>query len=309
MSVVARVPRSSRRRGAASRPLAGWAFNLPYLLGFAVVYVAPVAYAVWESLHRLKRSGLGFGAPTTVFSGWANFAAALGDSTFWSGLLRVVLIAVVEIPVVLGLALLLALVLDLAKSRLTRYVRVAFLVPYMVPAVVATLVWLYLYSPVASPVVAAVKNLGGTLDFFSPGNTYLSIGNVLVWEQIGFNMILFAAALQAIPADLFEAARLDGAGEVRIAWSVKIPAVRPVLVLTGMFSIIGMLQLFTEPQILRQLAPESISADFTPMQSIYATAFSAGNYNASAAMSVVLAVVTGVLAFVFYRVTNRRTAL
>jgi len=305
MSVVDDAPPA--RRGAASRAWTapGWAFNLPYLLGFLAVYVAPVGYAIWQSTHQEKRSGLGFGAPKVVFTGFQNFSQVLGDGAFWTSLLRVVAVAAVEIPVVLGLALVLALLLDVVKSRLARYFRVAFLVPYMVPIVVATLVWLYLYSPVASPLVAAFHGL----NFFTPVTTYLSIGNVLVWAQIGFNMILFAAALQAIPGDLFEAARLDGAGEPRIAWSIKIPAVRPVLVLTGMFSIIGMLQLFTEPQILRQLAPQAISMDFTPMQSIYAAGFSANNYDYAAAMSVVLAVVTGILAFVFYRITNRRTVL
>jgi multiple sugar transport system permease protein len=308
MSDVARAPRRVRgagRSGAAK----GFAFNVPYVLGFLAVYVAPVGYAIWQSLHQEKRSGLGFGPPSTVFSGFANFRTVLGDSSFWSSMVRVMLIAVVEIPVVLGLALLMALLLDSVGGRISKYFRVGFLVPYMVPAVVATLVWLYLYSPVASPVVSAVKHFGGTLDFFSSANTYLSIGNVLVWEQIGFNMILIAAALQAVPRELFEAARLDGAGELRIAWSIKVPAVRPVLVLTGMFSIIGMLQLFAEPLILRMLAPQSITADFTPMQSIYSTAFSAANYDYAAAMSVVLAVVTGILAFVFYRITNRRAAL
>ena len=308
MSIEARAPRP---RSAASRSgnRKGWAFNLPYVLGFLAVYVTPVGYAVWQSLHQEKRSGLGFGAPTTIFSGFANFADVFKDGDFWHSMLRVLLIAAVEIPVVLGLALAMALVLDVAKARVAKYFRVGFLIPYMVPTVVATLVWLYLYSPVASPMISAVKSLGGTLNFFTPVNTYLSIGNVLVWEQIGFNMILIAAALQAVPPDLFEAARLDGAGELRIAWAIKVPAVRPVLVLTGMFSIIGMLQLFAEPLILRMLAPQAISSNFTPMQTIYSTAFSNANYDYAAAMSVVLAVVTGILAFAFYRITNRRAAL
>jgi len=314
MSGEAGTPRlrgmtSRAGRGRRAQGIKGLAFTLPYVLGFLAVYLAPVGYAVWQSVHQQKRSGLGFGAPTTVFSGLANFTAVLRDSGFWSSLLRVLLIAAVEIPVVLGLALVMALLLDSTKARMAKYFRVAYLVPYMVPTVVATLVWLYLYSPVASPVISTVKHLGGTLDFFTPVNTYLSIGNVLVWEQTGFNMILIAAALQAVPRELFEAARIDGAGELRIAWSVKIPAVRPVLVLTGMFSIIGMLQLFAEPLILRQLAPQAIGTGFTPMQSIYQTAFSTSNYDYAAAMSVVLALVTGILAFAFYRLTNRRTAL
>ena len=296
------------RQGARSGAAKGWLFNLPYILGFLGVYVAPVVYAVWQSTQKQMRSGLGFGTPRTVFAGFGNFSTVLSDSGFWSSVVRVILIAVVEIPIVLGLALLMALLLDVVGRRTAKYFRFGFLVPYMVPGVVATLIWLYLYSPVASPFVSAAKSLGTTIDFFSSVTTYFSLGNVLVWEQIGFNMILISAALQAVPRELFEAARLDGAGETRIAWSVKVPAVRPVLVFTGMFSIIAMLQLFTEPLILRQLNPGAISTTFTPMQSIYTSTFSDLDYDYAAAMSVVLALVTGVLAFVFYRFTNRRAA-
>lgn len=300
--------RPRRRRSARLGTRKGWLFNLPYILGFLGVYVAPVAYALWQSTQKQMRSGLGFGAPRTVFAGFGNFSSVLGDSDFWSSVIRVILIAVVEIPVVLGLALVMALLLDVVGKRTAKYFRLGFLVPYMVPGVVATLLWLYLYSPVASPFISAAKHFGTTIDFFGSVSTYFSLGNVLVWEQIGFNMILISAALQAVPRELFEAARLDGAGEARIAWSVKVPAVRPVLVFTGMFSIIAMLQLFTEPIILRQLNPGAISTTFTPMQSIYTSTFSDLNYDYAAAMSVVLALITGVLAFVFYRFTNRRAA-
>jgi multiple sugar transport system permease protein len=300
--------RPGKRRSARSGAAKGWLFNLPYILGFLGVYVAPVVYAVWQSTQKQMRSGLGFGTPRTVFAGFGNFSTVLSDSGFWSSVVRVILIAVVEIPIVLGLALLMALLLDVVGRRTAKYFRFGFLVPYMVPGVVATLIWLYLYSPVASPFVSAAKSLGTTIDFFGSVTTYFSLGNVLVWEQIGFNMILISAALQAVPRELFEAARLDGAGETRIAWSVKVPAVRPVLVFTGMFSIIAMLQLFTEPLILRQLNPGAISTTFTPMQSIYTSTFSDLDYDYAAAMSVVLALVTGVLAFVFYRFTNRRAA-
>jgi ABC-type sugar transport system permease subunit len=304
------VPTGRRRphRYARSGAAKGWAFNLPYIIGFLTVYVVPVGYALWQSTHKQMRSGLGFGTPTIAFAGFQNFAAVLADGDFWASMLRVVLIAVVEIPVVIGLALLMALLLDVVGRRTAKYFRLGYLVPYMVPGVVATLIWLFLYSPAASPIISTVKGLGGTLDFFTSVNTYLSIGNVLVWEQVGFNMILISAALQAVPRELFEAARIDGAGETRIAWSIKIPAVRPVLVFTGMFSIIGMLQLFTEPLILRQLDPAAISTTFTPMQSIYTSTFSDLNYDYAAAMSLVLALVTGMLALVFYRFTSLRTA-
>ncbi|MEY9834849.1 carbohydrate ABC transporter permease [Streptacidiphilus sp. EB103A] len=310
-------PRGGARRGAGRRARAGRSragavkgllFTLPFVAGFLFVYVAPVGYAVFQSLHQQKRSGLGFGAPRTVFTGLTNYVNTFSDPSFWGSLVRVALFGAVEIPVMLGLALLMALLLDGVAARAVRLFRLGFLIPYTVPGVVAALVWMYLYSPVVSPITDTFKHLGATVGFFGPVSTYLSIGNVLVWEQVGFNMILISAALQAVPRELFEAARIDGASEARIAWSIKVPTVRPVLVFTGMFSIIGALQLFNEPMILRQEAPGAIPTDFTPMQMIYTTAFGTTDYDYAAALSTVLAVVTGILAFVFYRTTNRRTA-
>ena len=83
----------------------------------------------------------------------------------------------------------------------------------------------------------------------------LAIMNIVNWEFIGYNMIIIYAALRSIPGELYEAARVDGASEKRIAWSIKIPAIRPALLLTVIFSVIGTFQLFTEPQLMRTLAP------------------------------------------------------
>jgi multiple sugar transport system permease protein len=119
-------------------------------------------------------------------------------------------------------------------------------------------------------------------------------------------MILIYSALQAIPGELYEAARIDGASERRIAWSIKVPNIRAVLVLTGMFSLIGRLQLFVEPLFFRQIGPQAISKDWSPMLMIYTESFQKNDYHYAAALSIILALVTGVLAFVFYRMTNRK---
>lgn len=283
----------------------GFLFATPFVIGFLAVYVLPVAYAVWQSLFQTKRSGLGFGPTRTVYAGAANFTKVFGDSSFWHGMLRVGLFGAVQIPVMLALALLMALLLDSPAVRAVRLFRVGFLVPYVIPAVVGTLIWLFLYSPTATPLTKVFSSF----DFTGSGDAYWTIGNLLIWQGIGLNMILIYAALQAIPGELYEAARLDGASETRIALSVKIPNLRGILVLTGMFSLIGRLQLFAEPLMLRQVGPRAIPDDFAPMQLIYRVVFLQNDYNYGAALSLLLAVVTGILAFVFYRVTNRKTAL
>ncbi|MHC5904226.1 carbohydrate ABC transporter permease [Streptomyces sp. S6] len=293
--------RRKRRRGGAK----GLLFMLPFLLGFLLTYVVPIGYAFGQSLQEKKSSGIGFGPTRTVFAGFAHFSAILADGGFWTAMLRTLLFGAAQIAVMLGVSLLLALLLDGVAARAVRFFRAGLLIPYVIPGVVSTLIWLFLYSPTASPIADL---LGSDVSFFGGVNTYLSLGNLLTWQGIGFNMILISASLQALPRELYEAARIDGAKEWRIAWSIKVPNITGILVLTGMFSLIGRLQLFTEPLFLRYVAPESISTDFTPMLEIFDRAFKTGDYQYAAAESLVLAVVTGILAFVFYRVTNRKVS-
>ncbi|UIX29219.1 carbohydrate ABC transporter permease [Streptomyces sp. GQFP] len=298
--------RTSPRRAGTRGAYKGVLFTLPFLVGFLFTYVLPIAYAFNQSLREKKSSGIGFGPTKVVYTGFSNFATILSDGAFWSSMLRTLLFGAAQITVMLGISLLLALLLDGVAARAVRFFRAGLLIPYVVPSVVSTLMWLFLYSPTASPILDLADRAGVHLSLFGGLNTYLSLGNLLTWQGIGFNMILISASLQALPRELYEAARIDGAREWRIAWSIKVPNITGILVLTGMFSLIGRLQLFAEPLLLRYVAPESISTDFTPMMEIFDKAFKTGNYQYAAAESLVLAVVTGILAFVFYRVTNRK---
>jgi multiple sugar transport system permease protein len=185
--------------------------------------------------------------------------------------------------------------------------RILLLVPYMIPGVVAAIVWLNLYSPDVGPLTPLGEIFGFSWNFFAPSMVWPSIGNLLTWHGIGYNMVIIYSALQGVPRDLFEAARLDGASELRIARSIKIPFVRGALVLTGMLSIIQMLQIFNEPALFRNVTPQTVSDSFTPIMIIYNQAFNAGNYHYAAALSVLLALILGVASFLFYRFTSKET--
>ena len=117
-------------------------------------------------------------------------------------------------------------------------------------------------------------------------------------------MLIIFSSLQAIPQEIFEAARTDGAGQLRIAWSIKIPIVFPAIIMTFVFSIIGTLQLFNEPQVFRTIT-NSVSSTYTPNMVVYSTSL-VPNYNLSAAYSVALAIATFILSFVFLKVTQKR---
>jgi multiple sugar transport system permease protein len=285
----------------------GAAFTVPFQLGFVFLYLLPIGYAVYQSLYRSQSSGLGLGGATDEFSGLDNYQQGLTDSAFMGSVLRVVLFACVQIPIMLLVSLVLALFLDALSSRMAGRFRILLLVPYMIPGVVAAIVWLNLYSPDVGPLTPLGEIFGFSWNFFAPSMVWPSIGNLLTWHGIGYNMVIIYSALQGVPRDLFEAARLDGASELRIARSIKIPFVRGALVLTGMLSIIQMLQIFNEPALFRNVTPQTVSDSFTPIMIIYNQAFNAGNYHYAAALSVLLAVILGIASFLFYRFTSKET--
>ncbi len=302
----ARATRRGRLRRGWSTP---YLFILPFAVLFIVFFIVPILYAVEQSLYRAQRSGLGLGGPpTVVFNGLNNFRDVFTDGAFWEGLGRVVLYGVVQVPVMLGLALILALLLDSTVVRFKAFFRLAFFVPFAVPGVIAAILWGYLYNPDVSPIVKGLHALGSTVDLLGPNTILWSIANVVTWVWTGYNMLILYSALQAIPSEIYEAARIDGCTGLGIARYIKIPLVAPALVLTCVLSIIGTLQLFNEPQVFKGFS-NNISSTFTPNIYAYNTAFGSNDYYYAAALAVVLALFTFVLSFGFLRLTRQQSGV
>ncbi|MFE7624805.1 carbohydrate ABC transporter permease [Streptomyces sp. NPDC057509] len=308
---VAAAPPGARASGrpVRHRPLSRAAkpllFCAPFLVLFAGMYLAPIIYAAVSSLSTIRRSGLGLTAPTKVFDPLGNYTRALHDDAFIGSLGRVALFGVVQVPVMLGLALGLALLLDAKSARGKGFFRLAGFLPYAVPGVSAALIWSFMYSPLSSPVNRFLAHAGVDVPFFDSDVVLWSVANIVTWSWAGYNTIIIYAALQSIPAEVLEAARVDGAGAFRTAWSIKVPAVRGALVLTTVFSVIGSAQLFNEPAVLQPVSAGSISSAFTPIMSAQ-SAVAAGNYPYAAAQSVILALLVGVVSITFFKITGRR---
>ena len=266
----------------------------PFAVLFLLFYVLPIIFAIGQSLLVVRREGT-FGKAELVFGGLAQYALVFQDEAFWTSMLRMLTFGVVQVPVMLGLALVFALLLDSPLLKGKRFFRLAFFVPYAVPGVIAAIMWGSLFSPNLSPFTALTKNV----DFLGADLVLWSIANVVTWVYVGYNMLIIYSSLLSIPSEIYEAARLDGAGQFRIAWSIKIPLVRPAIVMTAIFSIIGTLQLLAEPQVFRSFS-SAVTSTFTPNMTVYATA-SIPNANLAAAFSVVLAVTTFVLSFGFMK--------
>jgi len=159
------------------------------------------------------------------------------------------------------------------------------------------------YAPATSPVIQLLGDVGLHLDPLRSGTQTWTIGNVAIWTYAGFNCLIFLTGLSAIDPSLLEAARIDGAGRVRIALRIKLPLLMPSIMLALIFNLIGTLQLFTEPTVLRSIT-NAISSRWSP--SMFAYAEAAGNrYSYAAAISTVLALATALLSFALLYVPRR----
>ena len=284
--------------------MAGWGFVTPFLLVFAFALVAPIGYAIYLSLFRQQLIG------GNAFVGFANYSTALTDPRFWVSVRRVALFLIVQVPVMLALALLAALALDSARLRWAPLYRLSIFLPYSVPAVVAALMWGFIYGRQFGLVAHLSSALHvGLPDPFSGSWILASIGNVVTWEFTGYNMLIFFAALRAVPGELYEAAEIDGANQIRIVTGIKLPALRPAMVVATVFSVIGSLQLFTEPQVLQQVSPDTIPTNFTPNMYAYNLSFNGQQYNYSAAIAIVMGVLTVIAAATVQVIGRRRAAV
>jgi len=283
-----------RRRSIHRQTGTGLLFVAPFTVLLVVFLLLPLGYAFKLSLYRSTLIG------GDVFSGLGNYQDVWADPEFRRGVYRVLLFGLVQTPVMIGLALLAALLLDSLTSRFARLFRLAMFAPYAVPVAIGALMWGYLYSPDLGPLHA---------DLLSQHLALISMGNIVTWQWAGYNMIILYSALQGLPREVLEASRVDGAGHLRTAISVKTPMISSALVLTVIFTIIGTLQFFVEPLLLQPLNPGTITNSYTPNIYAFHQAFSYQQYNYSAAVSFALGAVVFVGSYLFLFLTRKRSGL
>ena len=305
MTATAERPRRRISRQARHQAISGWLFALPFVLLFCVVFIAPIVISVSEGFHRdlPKGDGLfGGGELVRTWVGWQNFQEVATNPAFWSGVGRVMLFGAFQIPVMIGAALLLALLLDSHLVRRPGLWRLSYFLPFAIPGLVAAILWRFLYQPSLSPFAGVFP-----IDFFGENVILFSMANMTTWTYTGYNMLIFLAALQAIPGDLYEAARIDGASGWQITTRIKIPLVRGAALLAVLLSIIGTVQLFNEPAVLQHVATW-MPADYTPMMMAYNTAYgtlSPGGAGPASAVTILMALVAGVLAFIYAMIQRK----
>jgi multiple sugar transport system permease protein len=302
MAVVSReAPAGAGAHPSRRRALTGFLFFAPFLVVFLATIVAPLVYALGLSLFRRRLIG------GTTFVGLDNYLRAATDPQFLAGIGRVGLFLVIQVPVMLLLALFVALAIDSRRVWWPKLFRLGVFVPYAVPSVVGALMWGFLYGGQFGLTGQLAEAFGvDPPDLLGSSLMLASLANIVTWQFVGYNMLILYAALRAIPQDLYDAAEVDGAGEFRKVWSVKLPALRPALLLATIFSVIGSFQLFTEPKVMTDLSPAVIGTSYTPNIYAYELAFNGQLVDYAAAISVLLGLVTIVVAYVVQLTTARR---
>ncbi|MET7739411.1 sugar ABC transporter permease [Streptomyces sp. NPDC005385] len=290
--------RRGQRRAAAL-------FVTPFFVLFAAVMVAPIGYAVWMSLFQERSSGLGFGGSERVFSGLGNYTKALSDGGFRASFAHIALYCALYIPVMIGGSLVLALLVDSAMARAKRFFQLALFLPHAIPGLIASIIWIYLYTPGLSPVLDGIGALGGSWDFYSNDHVLSSMVNLCAWQWIGYNMVIFYAALQAVPRETIEAAVVDGAGAIRTALQIKVPLIASAVVMTVLFTCVGAIQIFTEPKLLNQRGAPSVDTEWSPTLFIWKAGFVQHDYGLAAAASLLLALLGVLLSSIVTRLGNR----
>jgi multiple sugar transport system permease protein len=285
-----------RRRGRS-----GLAFISPFMIIYSLFMILPLGYAVYQSLYTSKLIG------GTSFSGFANYATVLKSGDFWSGVIRVVVFGGIQIPVMLAVAFFFAAIFDLGIAKWGRFFRAIYFIPFAIPIVVSALMWGFLFDPAYGP-FNRFMNAIGFHNFNWLSSTFIlpSIIIIAIWEWTGYNSIILYTALKSVPRDIIEAAILDDTPLWKIILRIKLPMVRPAIIMLIFTNTIGAMQLFVEPFILNNYQAGVITNNWTPVMDIYSTSISNGEYQLGAAMAVVLAVIVIAISVISLAFRNRR---
>ena len=227
--------------------LIGLGFVLPFLIFYAAFILWPVLLGLRMSFFNWTLSGLG----ASDFLGLSNYQELFSDPDFWKSLGITLLFTLISTPLLVLIALGLALLVNRAIPAQSTF-RTIFFAPFVMPVSVVALIWNWLYQPGFGLVNGILTGIGlKEVNWLSdPGIALLSVIILTVWWTIGFNFVLYLAGMQQIPQDLNEAASLDGAGPwARIRW-VTIPLLAPTTILVLILQLIASLQIFNQAYLL-----------------------------------------------------------
>jgi multiple sugar transport system permease protein len=300
MTAVEQIERSAAlpRRRPGGRGSGGARSAMSY--GFVALYtVLTVAFGILPALYALY---LAFTDGNGGFAGLTNFSKVVHDFRFLPAVGHVAYFLLIWLIALVVLVTVLAVAVHAIRIRwLGSSLRLVFYLPGALAGASSVLLWLFLLDPTASPVGGLLRFLGlsSFVQVIVPGHLPLIFAIIAFWTGAGGWIVIMYGALNNISAEVIEAARIDGAGPIQIAWRIQLPMLRKWISYMGIMSLAAGTQLFVEPQLLSQASNAVVPNDYSLNQLAYQYAFQQNDFNGAAAISLLLLVIALALSAVF----------
>lgn len=278
-------------------------FLLPFTVFYILFTIWPVLQGFYVSLHKWGLMG------KVRFVGAANYTKFLNDKFFWQSLGNTATFVLISVPMLVILALVLALLAN-RTSKLKRFFRASYYLPNVLSVSVISVVTIYMASPYMgflNGILHSMKILPANVEpqwLSDPKLTWLTITVTTVWWTVGFSMLLYISALQDIPDQLYEAAKIDGATPARQLFKITIPLLRPTTSLVLLLQIIASFKVFGQIFLITRGGPGTLTRPL--IQYIYESAFTKNDLGYAAAMSYALFLILVILSVVQIRLQSRR---
>lgn len=271
-----------------NKKTAPYYFLLPVLILFAVFFIYPVIDSFILSFKK-------FDYGTYTFVGFDNYIKLFNDPRFISALMNTLIYLILQVPPMIFLALLFAVILDQKFLRCKSFFRVSIFLPAITGLVAYSLVFKLLFNFDYGLINKLIEAIGLTgIDWLNrPYSAKLAIIIAVTWRWTGYNMIIMIAGLQGISREIYEACEIDGANKRQIFFNITIPLMKPIILFCTITSTIGTLQLFDQSYILTNGGPDD--ATLTIVHYLYNQGFKSLNLGYAAAMSYILVIIIGLL--------------
>jgi ABC-type sugar transport system permease subunit len=280
--------------------LIGWSFAAPFVILFGVFLALPILAAFAMSFTSFGLRDLENPIGTTVV-GVQNYVDLFADPKFWKSLGNTAYFVVVGVPLTLALGLVIANALSRGITKFRTAFRVGYYLPVITSIVAIAVVWRFLLNPDVGLINMVLQGVGvdGPDWLADPALAMPSIIVMAVWRNLGFAMVVFVAGMQAIPASLYEAASIDGAGRWQSFRFVTLPMLRPTILFMLVITTIGYLQLFEEPFVMTDGGP--LDATLSVTMYMYQQGFEFFHQGYASAIAYVLFVIVAIVAFLQFK--------
>lgn len=280
--------------------LTAYGFLLPNLLGLTVFVFVPMVYAFYVSLHDWNALS------PKVFTGFDNYKKLASDKDWWNSVYKTFIFTIIYVPMLFAGSLFLAVMMNSIKEKFVGLARTMFLLPFAITSVISAVIWMFLYDPRNGFINQFLDLFGLPNQQFlgSTSQALVSVIIVILWINLGYNMMIFLAAIKEIPGDYYEAAQIDGATGWKAFWHITLPLLRPTSVFILVVTTIGSFQVFDQIMVMTKGGPAN--STMVSVLYIYKQAFEFLNMGYASALAVVLFLIIFVLSLAQLRLYAKK---